>query len=96
MVYEFPNGKAARSLSKRKEIKILHPCVWCATRFDFRTNFISHIHRDISEGVEATILVYVDDSKVMKKVTKEEDVEELQEDLNKKYDWGGKKLSIQR
>ena len=42
---------------------------------------------DISEGVEATILVYVDDSKVMKKVTKEEDVEELQEDLNKIYDW---------
>ena len=41
---------------------------------------------DISEGVETTILVYVDHSKITKKVTKEEDVEQLQEGLNKIYD----------
>ena len=42
---------------------------------------------DISEGVTATVLVYVDDLKVIKKVNTEEEVEQLQEDLNKIYDW---------
>ena len=42
---------------------------------------------DISAGVVATILVYVDDSKVIKKVNTEEEVEELQEDLNQIYRW---------
>ena len=42
---------------------------------------------DISAGVVATILVYVDDSKVIKKVNSEEEVEELQEDLNQIYRW---------
>ena len=36
---------------------------------------------DISAGVVVTILVYVDDSKFIKKVNTDEEVEELQEDL---------------
>ena len=42
---------------------------------------------DISEGVSASILVYVDDSKVKSKVKSPEDVEVLQEELNKIYSW---------
>ena len=42
---------------------------------------------DISEGVNASILVYVDDSKVKANVRTPEDVELLQEDLDKIYSW---------
>ena len=42
---------------------------------------------DISEGVTADTLVYVDDSKVKDKVKTNEDVENLQENLDKIYTW---------
>jgi hypothetical protein len=42
---------------------------------------------DISEGVSAVILIYVDDSKVHKNVKNEEDVLSLQEDLDRIYHW---------
>ena len=42
---------------------------------------------DISSNIEAIKQVYVDDTKVTKGITSEEDVENLQEDLNKLYDW---------
>ena len=42
---------------------------------------------DISDDVTADTLVYVDDSKVKYKVKTNEDVERLQENLNKIYTW---------
>ena len=42
---------------------------------------------DISEGVTATILIYVDDSKVSKRIQNEENVEQLQIDLDNIYLW---------
>ena len=42
---------------------------------------------DISEGVTASTLVYVDDSKVKDKVNNEEEVEKLQDNLNTIYEW---------
>ena len=42
---------------------------------------------DISEGVSAVILIYVDDSKVHRRVNNEEDVQTLQDDLDQIYSW---------
>ena len=42
---------------------------------------------DISKGVSANTLVYVDDSKVKDKIETEEDVSRLQENLDKIYQW---------
>ena len=42
---------------------------------------------DISEGVSAVILVYVNDSKVYKAITNPKDVETLQDDLDQIYSW---------
>ena len=42
---------------------------------------------DISEGVSASILLYVDDSKVKTKIQETKDVEALQVDLDKIYSW---------
>ena len=42
---------------------------------------------DISEGVTASILVYVDDSKVSNRIKTPEDVETLQDDLDKIFAW---------
>ena len=42
---------------------------------------------DISEGVGASTLLYVDDSKVKQTVNNEDEVEHLQEDLDKIYKW---------
>ena len=42
---------------------------------------------DISKGVSATILIYVDDSKVYKMIKSQEDVETLQDDLDQIYIW---------
>ena len=46
---------------------------------------------DISDGVSAVTLVYVDDSKVKDRVTSEADVEKLQTNLDKIYEWENKK-----
>ena len=43
---------------------------------------------DIAEDIEANALVYVDDTKVNRRVKNEEDVELMQEDLQKIYQWG--------
>jgi hypothetical protein len=45
---------------------------------------------DIAEGINANTLVYVDDTKLKQKIKSEEDVELLQEELNKLYSWGEK------
>ena len=42
---------------------------------------------DIGEKVKAIKKIYVDDTKVKKAIQKEEDVEDLQEDLERMYDW---------
>ena len=42
---------------------------------------------DLSDGVEASVLIYVDDSKVKKSVNDEESVEDLQENPDKIYHW---------
>ena len=42
---------------------------------------------DISEGVKAKLKVYVDDTKVMRSIKDETEVEELQEDLETMYKW---------
>ena len=42
---------------------------------------------DIGDGVTASVLIYVDDSKVKDKVNTEEDVEKLQSNLNKIFLW---------
>ena len=42
---------------------------------------------DISEGVSASILIYVDDTKVKSRVKTTEDVESLQENLDRIYEW---------
>ena len=42
---------------------------------------------DISDGVSAVILIYVDDSKVHKNIKNEDDVQSLQEDLDIIYSW---------
>ena len=42
---------------------------------------------DISEGVSAVVLIYVDDSKVHNNVKNDEDVQSLQHDLDKIYQW---------
>ena len=42
---------------------------------------------DLTEGVKADALLYVDDSKVIKRVNNETEVEELQEDLENIYKW---------
>ena len=59
---------------------------------------------DIAEGINANTLVYVDDTKLKQRVKSEEDVEHLQEELNKLYIWGennnmelnGKKFQVLR
>ena len=43
---------------------------------------------DISEGVNANTLVYVDGTKLKQKVKSEEDVELLQQELDKIFSWG--------
>ena len=42
---------------------------------------------DIGENIDAIKKIYVDDTKVKKGIKSEEDVESLQADLNKLYDW---------
>ena len=42
---------------------------------------------DLAEGVEAETLVYVDDSKVTKRVNNEKEVETVQKDLETIYNW---------
>jgi ribonuclease P/MRP protein subunit RPP40 len=42
---------------------------------------------DIREKVEAIKKIYVNETKVKKAIRKEEDVEDLQEDLERMYDW---------
>ena len=42
---------------------------------------------DIAEGIDCKVLVYVDDSKMASRVTSEKDLEALQKDLDKVYDW---------
>ena len=42
---------------------------------------------DISKGVSANTLVYVDDSKVKDKIETEEDVSRLQDNVDKIYEW---------
>ena len=42
---------------------------------------------DLGEGVDASVLIYIDDSKVKKAVKNEESVEDLQENLDKIYNW---------
>ena len=49
--------------------------------------FLIYIY-DISVGINATTLVYVDDTKLKKKIKSEEDVEILQQELDKLYSWG--------
>ena len=43
---------------------------------------------DISEGLSVEPLVYVDDTKAIKRIDKEEDAEELQKDITQLYKWG--------
>ena len=43
---------------------------------------------DIAEGLKAKTLVYVDDTKVRQQVNTEEDVELMQAELHKLYQWG--------
>ena len=43
---------------------------------------------DISEGLSVEPLVYVDDTKAIKRIEKEEDAEELQKDITQLYNWG--------
>ena len=43
---------------------------------------------DIGNDLSVEPLVYVDDTKVIKKICNEEDVENLQEDLSKLHKWG--------
>ena len=43
---------------------------------------------DISEGLIVEPLVYVDDTKAIKRIDKEEDAEELQKDITQLYKWG--------
>ena len=43
---------------------------------------------DIAEGLKANTLVYVDDTKVRQRVSKEEDIELMQAELHKLYQWG--------
>ena len=43
---------------------------------------------DIGENIKADIKTYVDDSKVKQRINKEEDVENMQDDLEMLYDWG--------
>ena len=42
---------------------------------------------DIGDDIESHLKVYVDDTKAKKGIKMEEDVESLQDDLNKMYDW---------
>ena len=43
---------------------------------------------DISEGLSVEPLVYVDDTKAIKRIETEEDAEELQKDITQLYKWG--------
>jgi hypothetical protein len=45
---------------------------------------------DIGNELSVEPLVYVDDTKVLKEIESEEDVEKLQEDLKKLHNWGKK------
>ena len=49
--------------------------------------FLIHIS-DIAEGLKANTLVYVDDTKVRQRVNKEDDIELMQVELDKLYQWG--------
>ena len=59
---------------------------------------------DIDENIESEIALFCDDTRVMKAVNKESDVEALQDDLNRLYEWqeannmlfNGKKFEILR
>ena len=42
---------------------------------------------DLGEGGDASVLIYVDDSKVKKPVKNDESVEDIQENLDKIYNW---------
>ena len=72
MVSEFPYSKAARSLSKKRKSKVFILVSGVPQGSVLGQILFLIFTGDISEGVEATIIVYVDDSKVMTKVTKEE------------------------
>ena len=43
---------------------------------------------DIGENLSVEPLVYIDDTKAIKKIHNEDDVEKLQEDISKLHDWG--------
>ena len=83
MDHEFPDRKNAGGVSKRTQVKKQHPHL---RRPSGPLLFLIFIG-DISDGVSAVTLVYVDDSKVKEKVSSEADVEKLQADLNKIYEW---------
>ena len=78
MADELSYWKTAGSSSKRKKITSFYPCVGCAPRLSARTDLISHISWRHIRKSEIKNLLYVNDSNVIKKVTNEEDVENLQ------------------
>ena len=43
---------------------------------------------DIGENLSVEPFVYIDDTKAIKKIHSEDDVEKLQEDISKLHDWG--------
>ncbi len=49
--------------------------------------FISDLGKDLPASSASRLLKYVDDTKVIRKISSEADVEELQEDLNCLYKW---------
>ena len=48
--------------------------------------FLMYI-KDLSEGVKANVKIFVDDKKVKDVIREEKDVEKLQEELDKLFDW---------
>ena len=86
MDQEFPDRKKTGGASKRTQVKKQHPHLWRPSGPLLFLIFIG----DISDRVSAVTLVYVDDSKVKDKVTSEVDVEKLQTNLDKIYEWENK------
>ena len=59
---------------------------WSTTGISFGTMFLVYIN-DVTEGVSSYISLFADDAKLLRKIRNHKDCEELQNDINKIYEW---------
>ena len=62
---------------------------WSTTRISFGTNNVIDLIyvNDMIEGVSSYISLFADGAKLLRKIENHKDCEELQNDINKIYEW---------